>query len=177
MAIISIYPVSDNTDGDWVNEAGINTNLFASIDEVTLNQADYIVLSNSTSNCLFNWTQLSGYSGFISELIFYAQAVSNINVAGIADFGLNCIDTGHQTAITLTTSSANYHVHYAANPHTGVAWTWAQVNSQTSGFYGTGVWVLGKDVVYTQPQVYQTRIDVVYVPRIKLQGAGNWQIY
>lgn len=36
------FPIADVTDGNWTNEVGSNVNLFASIDETTPNDADYI---------------------------------------------------------------------------------------------------------------------------------------
>jgi hypothetical protein len=35
-------PVSDVTDGSWLNEAASNVNLYASIDEASASDADYI---------------------------------------------------------------------------------------------------------------------------------------
>ncbi len=35
-------PASDVADGSWLNELGTGTNLFASVDEVSTNDADWI---------------------------------------------------------------------------------------------------------------------------------------
>ena len=40
-------PDADISDGDWVNQSGNNTNLFASIDESTASDSDYIVATDS----------------------------------------------------------------------------------------------------------------------------------
>jgi hypothetical protein len=37
-----VRPTADVADGNWLNEAGSNTNLYASIDEVTASDSDYI---------------------------------------------------------------------------------------------------------------------------------------
>jgi hypothetical protein len=40
--VIKVFPTADNIDGGWTNELGSNVNLFASIDEPVLDDADYI---------------------------------------------------------------------------------------------------------------------------------------
>jgi len=52
-AVQSLNPSADSVDGTWTNESGNNTNLYASIDEDTASNTDYIrsVLSPSTSGC------------------------------------------------------------------------------------------------------------------------------
>lgn len=45
-----LRPNADVTDGSWTNELGNNTNLFASIDEETANDSDYIRSSDSPTN-------------------------------------------------------------------------------------------------------------------------------
>ena len=39
-------PDADISDGNWVNQAGNNTNLFASIDESTASDSDYIIATD-----------------------------------------------------------------------------------------------------------------------------------
>jgi len=49
-----LVPTADSVDGSWTNEADSQTNLFASIDETTLNTADYIkseLLAVGNSTC------------------------------------------------------------------------------------------------------------------------------
>src|SRR5215211_1818372 len=41
-AVVFLRPDADSTDGGWTNEAGSNVDLFASIDEASANDADYI---------------------------------------------------------------------------------------------------------------------------------------
>jgi hypothetical protein len=45
-----VGPSADITDGAWTNEAGSNANLFASVDESTANDADYIQSSDKPTN-------------------------------------------------------------------------------------------------------------------------------
>jgi len=43
-------PSADVSDGNWLNESSSNTNLYASIDEVTASDADYIRSGANPSN-------------------------------------------------------------------------------------------------------------------------------
>ena len=47
---IFAYPDADDSDGSWLNELGTNTNLYASIDEVAVDDADYIISSTTTGD-------------------------------------------------------------------------------------------------------------------------------
>lgn len=49
---ISISPNADVSDGSWTNEVGSNVNLYASIDEATANDTDYIKSGNNPANDL-----------------------------------------------------------------------------------------------------------------------------
>ena len=44
------YPASDVSDGAWLNELGTNTNLYASLDETTPNDSDYVESENVPEN-------------------------------------------------------------------------------------------------------------------------------
>ena len=43
-------PSADVSDGNWLNESSSNTNLYASIDEVTASDADYIRSGTAPTN-------------------------------------------------------------------------------------------------------------------------------
>jgi hypothetical protein len=158
MAILTLYPVSDNTDGLWLNESEVNTNLYASVDEAVLSETDYIYLAGNavTSTVLFNWGDHTTETGTITDVIFYAQAdFWNIT---FGSFHFAIPDAGHLGShFDLTSSSVLYHEHFTTNPHTGVAWTWADIDALTAGIQGT------TDSTYTgNLDFYQTYIEVVY---------------
>src|SRR5215216_5013026 len=48
MAVQVGAPISDVTDGSWLNELGTNTNLYASLDESVASDTDYIISSSLT---------------------------------------------------------------------------------------------------------------------------------
>lgn len=56
-------PISDVTDGSWLNELGSNTNLFASLDETVASDVDYIISSAlapaATDTCEVGLTSLT----------------------------------------------------------------------------------------------------------------------
>lgn len=50
--LIRISPDADVSDGNWTNQAGSNVNLFASIDELTASDSDYIQSQTNPQNDL-----------------------------------------------------------------------------------------------------------------------------
>jgi hypothetical protein len=50
LAVQRVRPAADVSDGNWLNEAGSNTNLYASIDEVTASAIEYIESSASPAS-------------------------------------------------------------------------------------------------------------------------------
>lgn len=170
MAIITLKPTSDNYREDsWCNLSDSGTsNLYSTIDEDTLSEADGIMQyllgggTNMTANVLFNWENPSVSSGTITDVIFYAYAKSyqNTNTSRIKFL---MIGTDHASAeVTPSTTTTLYHNHYTTNPHTGVAWTWVNITDLVAGFWGIYTNTKGGDLSY--PLIYQTYIQVEYTP-------------
>src|SRR5829696_8460670 len=68
-------PISDVTDGSWLNELGSNTNLYASLDETTASDTDYIISpalsSGSSDTCEVGLTALTDPSSSVSHTVSY----------------------------------------------------------------------------------------------------------
>ena len=70
-----VAPTADVTDGSWLNEAGSNVNLFASVDESPPNDADYIHSTTTSSQCeLHLGTIVQPQSGTVT---IYVRAKTN----------------------------------------------------------------------------------------------------
>src|SRR5215217_4169998 len=68
-------PISDVTDGSWLNELGSNTNLYASLDEAAANDTDYIISSalgsGASDTCEVGLTALADPSSSSSHNVSY----------------------------------------------------------------------------------------------------------
>jgi hypothetical protein len=145
------------------NSAGSGTN-YDKIDEATLDESDYVKCSWGTDQKdLYGWPNHSAeQQGKIIEVIAYAQAeYIRSGSGGSGEKVYFCIpDDGHQTEIgTLTTTSTLFHQHFAINPHTGAAWTWAEIDALTAGLR---LVVGGEFGNQDAPYVYQYYLEVIY---------------
>ena len=170
MSTLTIRPTGDNWNAStytWVNQASSGVNVYASIDEEVLSEVDLAtsgggVEGNYTSTIKYNWADHSAESGTISEIVIYAQVKKVVTGSGgtTAQLFLFAPDSDHETEITLTTSSAQQHIHMATNPHTASAWTWEDIDALVAGttFKATG----SEAKNYTKCLVYQMYIEVEY---------------
>src|SRR5215217_3066631 len=102
-------PISDVTDGSWLNELGSNTNLFASIDETVASDTDYIIssaLSSGVSDtCEVGLTALNDPVSSSSHTVAYryrAQGVGTMNLTVRLMQGASIIASWTHTSVSTT---------------------------------------------------------------------------
>ena len=178
MATLRLYPTGDLFYPDsWsptLWHSSDNT-FYNHVDEVTLSEADFIVVSNANSGGSepreFTWGNHGSETGPISEIILYAQVeVAAFGSGSAVALNATLPHLGHEVSLldyTTSMASTLLHVHAATNPHTGVAWTWADIDAMWSGLYFYQSGGDGKD--YSLVIVYQMYIDVVYSPYLAFQ--------
>lgn len=79
-------PNADQVDGGWLNEAGSNINLFASIDEVTASDADYIQSANDPASdvCIVKLSSLSDPASSTDHIVRYRIAKNDAAAASVS---------------------------------------------------------------------------------------------
>ena len=84
------YPVSDISPGSWTTDTGATTNLYAAIDEVTRNDADYIKSPNNLSpdECEVAIGSLSDPGTGLGHKIFIVHAATG---AGTVDLRVRLV--------------------------------------------------------------------------------------
>lgn len=100
-------PISDITDGSWLNELSTNTNLFASIDETVASDTDYIIsptLSSGFSDtCEVGLTALTDPVSSSSHTVAYryrAQGVGTMNLTVRLMQGVTIIASWTHTSVS-----------------------------------------------------------------------------
>ena len=192
-----------NGNGQWYGSDWTGNPVYTAVDEVTLDTNDYnaffsdIKYAVSTGNHYYGFPNHSTETGVISSVAVYGY----IDIAGSAQ--------GNETGGCVLVGGGQYLLHhypvpgtYAyndvwyANPYTGVAWTWTDIDNLSAGWYyaGTatldGKWVfcnlyqLYVTVTYTQPPAAPTNVAAsennssqVTVTWTKSSGATNYRIY
>lgn len=140
MAEVKIYPISD---GAVTNEPALgflgqaDRVRYTPIDEVTADDETTVLYTSASYSSPvkadFGMTQLTGYSGVISKITIklrmrggttssYAYFRPRINTNSPATYSNKN-----------TTSYSDYTWEYTTNPTTGLAWTWANINSLVAG--------------------------------------------
>jgi hypothetical protein len=168
MSILTLRPVSDGNKSGWApvpDDGKGGPDCYTVLDEVTTDFADY-VQANSTSGVLldFGWTDHGSESGTISEIIMYVHlGCGDLNPNSYASIKFYAPDSGHQSSTTHTVWNTEgvleKHEHFPINPHTGVAWTWADIDELNAGING---WIYYGDKNTGFMDIYQMWLEVVY---------------
>lgn len=163
-------PNEDVTDGLWLNQAGNNTNLFASIDDgVTVNTADYIRISGASSTVTQRMNTgsltLTGRRILAVHLDVYAV----LGPTGFLSTGLNIggVDyTGVNNAAG-PAASRTYRATWLYNPATKKPWTIADVQALDTT---DEIWMRGQTQagVWSVVDVYAVSIQVISVTENRL---------
>lgn len=102
-------PISDITDGSWLNELGNNTNLYASIDETTASDTDYIISSAlvvaATDTCEVGITALTDPVSSSSHTVSYryrAQGNTSTNLTVRLMQGATIVVSWTHTGVSTT---------------------------------------------------------------------------
>src|SRR5512143_2727167 len=97
-AVVTIAPDADSADGNWTNELGNNTDLYASVDEAAADDNDYIIsgVSPSTDICKLRLSDPSGtMSNPITVSVRYKKVgTETINLVARLVEGTTTIATG-----------------------------------------------------------------------------------
>ena|SRR5215203_549705 len=106
-------PISDISDGSWLNELGSNTNLFASIDESAASDVDYIISSalgsGSSDTCEVGLTSLTdptSSSGHTVSYRYRAQGTGTMNLTVRLMQGATIIASWTHTSVSTTYATA-----------------------------------------------------------------------
>lgn len=100
-------PTSDQSDGNWLNEAGSNTDLYASLDESSPNDSDYIISGEHPANnaCKVRLSSVSDpltSSGHIVRYRYYKRNSSRVDLVVRLKQGGTTIASWTHTDISAT---------------------------------------------------------------------------
>ena len=140
------------------------------VDEASPDGDTSYVYTTSTTNTLDSYSTSNHVlgSGTISSVIVHVQAKMQSSSTGYARTIVRTHNTNYQSSdISLTSSYGDYSTTYATNPNTGIAWTWAEIDSlecgvslrvASSSYYArcTQVWV---EVNYVPAANYELDLE------------------
>src|SRR5215203_5121797 len=106
-------PISDITDGSWLNELGNNTNLYASLDESAASDTDYIISSSlasgSSDTCEVGLTVIGDPVSSADHVVSYryrAQGTGAMNLTVRLMEGATIIASWTHTSVSTTYATA-----------------------------------------------------------------------
>jgi len=170
MTTLTLRPTGDSSVAYWNFTPNPPSGYYSSVDEATEDAGDYCIQSadNAANKVLLNFSPtVAQKKGAIVSVAMSMRANDSL-LAGSLAFRSAASAVG--AAFALAAADATYTTGaVTVNPVTGVAWTWAELESSGLGWYGSTYSAGNK--------VYQFWLTVVYIPAftdaISIVSAGG----